>query len=93
MKPNLLSSDGRAFDLALERFTIGLGPVDNAELEALACDKDLEEFELLLAAIHIGSLTRIEHPPAKALGCLKRAGHEYLKARDEESDSGHDHMV
>ncbi len=93
MKSNLLSSNGRAFDLALERFTIGLGPVDHAELEALASDKDLEEFELLLAAIHIGSLTRIEQPPAKALGRLKRAGLEYLKARDEESDSGHDHMV
>ena len=93
MKSNLLSNNGRAFDLALERFTIGLGPVDHAELEALACDKDRKEFELLLAAIHIGSLTRIEQPPARALGCLKRAGHEYLKARDEESDSGHDHMV
>lgn len=93
MKPNLFSSDGRAFDLALERFTIGLGPDDNAELEALACHKDLEEFELLLGAIHIGSITRIEQPPAKALDRLKRAGHEYLKARDKESDSGPDHMA
>ena len=51
MKHSLLSSDGRAFDLALEKFTRGLSPGDNGELESLTSSADLEEFECLLAAI------------------------------------------
>ncbi|MDE0914563.1 MAG: hypothetical protein OSB57_05225 [Planctomycetota bacterium] len=90
MKHSLLSSDGRAFDLALEKFTLGLSPGDNGELESLASSADLEEFECLLAAIHIGSLTGIASPPAEALSRLKRAGQDHLKASEEERNSSHD---
>ncbi len=72
---------------------MGLGWVDPGEREAWPPETHLENLGPFRGGLHWGPPTRIEQPPAKALSRLKRAGLEYLKARDEESDSGHDHMV
>ena len=74
MSPNFSAWDDPTFELAVERFTAGTDEGRRAELDQKATAADLEEFEAVLAAIHLGSLDMPEEPPAELLDRLENLG-------------------
>ncbi|MFT7669798.1 MAG: hypothetical protein ACI8X5_002505 [Planctomycetota bacterium] len=64
----------RTLDLAIDRYSVGLGTRDETLLKSLAKDSDLRDFENTMAAIHLSGLVEVEAPPAEFLRRLEREG-------------------
>jgi hypothetical protein len=64
MEAHFAGWDEHVLALAVERATEGLEPRQERELRAHADARDLEDFELAVASLHIASLGALERPPA-----------------------------
>jgi hypothetical protein len=78
MSPYFANWDERTIDLAVQRFTVGLDQNDEAALDRMVECTDLDEFESVVAAIHLAHLTDIESPPAELVVRMEHAGHQHL---------------
>lgn len=83
MSPSFTTWDDQTFDLAVERFTVGIDERDCADLDRRATKADLDEFESVLAAIHLSSLPVRGELPSDVQNRLEHIGRVQVHGSDQ----------
>lgn len=80
MSSHFAGWDSSTLDLAIERYTVGLGEDDQAALDRAARERDLADFEAVISDVHLANLGELEAPSPQFMSVLEREGRALVES-------------